>query len=106
MSQKKEKYENIFYTPKFSSRATIAVRRLSWVLNKPMTQVINSLIEVFPYMIDTEKVCQKCKIKDKCKYCPFNNPKMADNEQAFNFLSVLIKETPVFCNDNSAEEYK
>jgi hypothetical protein len=77
----KSNYENVFYAPKLSNRATISVRRLSWFMGKPMTQAINSIIEILPYMVDAEKVCLSCQIKDKCNYCAFNNPKRKPDEQ-------------------------
>ena len=64
--------ENVFYSPKFSNRSTISVRRLSWYLKKPMTQVINEIISILPNVFDSSKVCQTCKEKSLCKYCTFS----------------------------------
>ena len=80
----KSNYENVFYTPKFSSRSNIAVRRLSWFIDKPMTVTMDAIIEYLPNMVDAKKVCQSCKIKDKCKYCVFNIPKSPQVEQNEN----------------------
>ena len=74
--KKKLDYENIFYTPKFSNYATISVRRLSWLWNVPMTQIINVIIEKLPELVVAEQVCEACKLKDKCEYCTFNKAKL------------------------------
>ena len=81
---KKNNYENVFYTPKFSSRSNIAVRRLSWFLDKPMTITMDAIIEYLPNMVDAKKVCRSCKIKDKCKYCIFNSPDLPQDGQLKN----------------------
>ena len=78
--KKKPDDENVFYTPDFSNRSTISVRRFSWFINKPMTKAVDAIIEILPFMVDAEKVCQVCKIQDKCNYCTFNNPKMEPDE--------------------------
>ena len=73
--KKKLDYENVFYSPQFSNYATISVRRLSWLWNLPMTQTINAIIEKLPELVDAEKVCQSCKLTDKCKCCAFSKNK-------------------------------
>ena len=68
------------YTPQFSDKSTISVRRLSWYLGKPMTKTVDVVMEILPYIFDSKKVCKTCKDK-KCKYCAFNNPKLKPEEQ-------------------------
>ena len=80
----KSNYENVFYTPKFSSRSNIAVRRLSWFFNKPMTLTMDEIVEKLPNIVDAGKVCQSCKIKDKCKYCVFFIPNLPPDKQNKN----------------------
>jgi len=83
--KKKLDYENIHYTPQFSNFATISVRRLSWLWNLPMTQTINAIIEKLPELVDPEKVCQSCKLTDKCKCCAFSKsklPQIVENKTA------------------------
>ena len=70
--KKKLDYENVFYSPQFSNFATISVRRLSWLWNLPMTQTINAIIDKLPEIVDAEKVCQACKLNDKCQCCAFS----------------------------------
>ena len=79
--KKKLDYENVFYSPKFSNFATISVRRLSWLWKLPMTETINAIIEKLPDIIDAEKVCQSCKLNDKCQYCAFSKSKMPLQEE-------------------------
>jgi len=83
---KTKNYENVYYTPKFSSRSNIAIRRLSWFLNKPMTVTMDAIIENLPKMVEPEKVCQSCKIKDKCNYCIFCIPNLPQVEQNRNVM--------------------
>ena len=86
--KKKLDYENVFYTPQFSNFATISVRRLSWLWNLPMTQTINAIIEKLPEIIDAEKVCQSCKLNDKCQCCAFAKSKLSLNEKNKEELSA------------------
>jgi len=59
------------YTPQFSSKATITVRRLAWALGvsmpKAVDKIINNLTEIFP----SSEVCPLCKDSTKCKDCGF-----------------------------------
>ena len=80
--------ENVFYTPKFSNRATISVRRLSWYMHMPMTRIVNAIIQVLPYMFDSTKVCKSCKDKTLCKYCAFSAPDLPPEGQFKIFESL------------------
>ena len=80
--------ENYFYSPKFSNRASISIRRLSWYMGLPMTKVINSIIDILPYMFDKPKVCGTCKDKTLYKYCAFSAPQLPEEEQ-LKYLSSL-----------------
>jgi hypothetical protein len=71
------------YTPPFSVRATITVRRLAWALRLSMPkavdsdfspQVVNTLPSVFPPSV----VCPLCQDTTKCTLCAFNQS-AADN---------------------------
>ena len=87
----KDNYENVFYTPKFSNRSTISVRRLASYMRKPMTKTVDLIIEILPYMFDSEKVCKSCENKNfnkLCDYCSFNNPKLEPEEQIELFSSL------------------
>ena len=53
--------ENVYYSPKFSNRATISLRRLSWYLKKKqMTRVINEIANILPTVFESSKVCKTC----------------------------------------------
>jgi len=80
--------ENVFYTPKFSNRATISIRRLSWYIGMPMTRIVNAIIQILPYMFDSSKVCKSCKDKSLCEYCAFSNPQLPPEEQFKIFESL------------------
>ena len=80
--------ENYFYSPKFSNRASISIRRLSWYMKMPMTRVINSIIQLLPYMFDKPKVCKSCKDKTLCLYCAFSTPDLPQEEQFKIFESL------------------
>ena len=86
--KKKMEYENVDYTPDFSNRSTISVRRFANYINKPMTKAVDAIIEILPFMVDAEKVCKVCKIPDKCKYCTFNNPKL-EQDDLLKLLAAL-----------------
>jgi len=80
--------ENVFYTPKFTNRATISIRRLSWYMGMPMTRIVNAVIQILPYMFDSSKVCKSCKDKTLCKYCAFSAPDLPPEEQFKIFESL------------------
>jgi len=81
-------HENVFYTPEFSNRSTISVRRLAWFLHKPMTKTVDVIIQVLPYMFDSSRVCKTCRDKSKCKYCVFSYPELPPEEQFKIFESL------------------
>jgi hypothetical protein len=70
------------YTPPFSARATVTVRRLAWALRLSMPKamdsdfsprVVNTLPSVFPPSV----VCPLCQDTTKCTLCAFNQPAAA-----------------------------
>jgi len=77
-----------FYTPQFSETASVSVRRFAWFLNKPMTQAIEKIILLLPFILDASKVCQACKDSRKCGACAFNIKKLPEEEQ-YKILSAL-----------------
>ena len=44
-----------FYTPQFSETASVSVRRFAWFLNKPMTQAVEKIILLLPFILDSSK---------------------------------------------------
>ena len=77
-----------FYTPQFSETASVSVRRFAWFLNKPMTEAIEKIILLLPFIMDSQKVCQACKDNGKCGTCAFNIKKLSEDEQ-YNILSAI-----------------
>jgi len=77
-----------FYTPQFSETASVSVRRFAWFLNKPMTQAIEKIILLLPFIMDSSKVCQACKDSRKCNACAFNIKKLSEEEQ-YKILKAL-----------------
>jgi len=77
-----------FYTPQFSETASVSVRRFAWFLNKPMTQAIEKLILLLPFLMNAEKVCQACKDSRKCGTCAFSVKNMSEEEK-YKILSSI-----------------
>jgi len=77
-----------FYTPQFSETASVSVRRFAWFLNKPMTQAVEKIILLLPFIMDSSKVCQACKDSRKCNACAFNVKKLSEDEQ-YKILTAL-----------------
>jgi len=77
-----------FYTPQFSETASVSVRRFAWFLNKPMTQAVERIILLLPFIMDSSKVCQACKDSRKCNSCAFNIKKLSEDEQ-YKILAAL-----------------
>ena len=76
------------YTPAFSTRATVTIRRLAWTLSLPMTSTVERVINLLPSVIDPEIVCGKCQDTSKCRDCAFSNPLIAEKKYV-EFLNVL-----------------
>ena len=76
-----------FYSPQFSEIASVSVRRFAWFLNKPMTQAIEKIIQLLPFIMSS-KVCQACKDSRKCNNCAFSIKKLSEDEQ-YKFLAAL-----------------
>jgi len=77
-----------FYTPQFSETTSVSVRRFAWFLNKPMTQAVEKIILLLPFIMDSSKVCQACKDSRKCNACAFNVKKLSEDEQ-YKILTAL-----------------
>jgi len=77
-----------FYTPQFSETASVSVRRFAWFLNKPMTQAVEKIILLLPFIMDSSKVCQACKDSHKYGTCAFNVKKLSEDEQ-YKILAAL-----------------
>ena len=65
------------YTPQFSARATVSIRRLAWALGTHMTKTVDRVIDMIPDMVDSEMVCNKCRDQVRCRECAFGKKKKA-----------------------------
>jgi len=77
-----------FYTPQFSETASVSIRRFARFLNKPMTQAVEKIILLLPFILDASKICQACKDSRKCAICAFNVKKLSEDEQ-YKILAAL-----------------
>jgi hypothetical protein len=60
------------YTPQFSDRATITVRRLAWALELSMPKAVDHIINVLPFVYAPGVICLACKDRAKCAQCAFS----------------------------------
>jgi len=74
------KYKN-FYSPQLSEKGSVSMRRFAWYLGKHMTDAVEKMIELLPFIMDSSKVCQACKDSEKCHVCAFNIKKLSEDEQ-------------------------
>ena len=63
------------YTPPFSLRATVSIRRLAWAYGTHMTKAVEKVVDMIPDMVDAEMVCNKCRDKLRCRECAFGKKK-------------------------------
>jgi hypothetical protein len=66
------------YTPQFSSRATVTVRRLAWALQVSMPKAVDRAVNALPSVFSPSEVCPFCKDSTKCTLCAFNQPAAED----------------------------
>jgi hypothetical protein len=66
------------YTPPFSIRATVTVRRLAWALRLSMPKAVDRVINTLPSLFSPSVVCPLCRDNTKCSLCAFSQP-AADN---------------------------
>ena len=78
-----------YYSPQFSETACIAVKRLSWALNLPMTKIIELMVKIMPSVLNAQKICSACQDKSKCQNCAFHN--VITPQEQENFLLSLAE---------------
>ena len=66
------------YTPQFSNRATVTVRRLAWALQVSMPKAVDRVVNALPSVFSPGVVCLACKDSTKCKLCAFSQPTAAE----------------------------
>jgi primosomal protein N' len=67
------------YTPQFSNRATVTVRRLAWALSVSMPKAVDQIVGLLPSLFSPSVICPQCKDKSKCESCGFNQQCAAEN---------------------------
>jgi recombinational DNA repair protein RecR len=67
------------YSPQFSDKATVTVRRLAWALGVSMPKAVDSIISILPSLFSSAVVCPQCKDTTKCNLCGFNQQSTAEN---------------------------
>jgi hypothetical protein len=60
------------YSPELSVSACVAVRRLAWAFEMPMTRAMDELIQMLPSLVDPSNICLSCRDKEKCNVCVFS----------------------------------
>ncbi|MDR0639947.1 MAG: hypothetical protein LBG27_13795 [Spirochaetaceae bacterium] len=60
------------YTPQFSDKAAITVRRLAWALEVSMPKAVNQIINTLPFIYTQGVICLACKDRTKCAMCAFS----------------------------------
>ena len=66
-----ERRKLMAYTPELSHEASCTLRRLSWSLNKPMTETMEWIFTDLIKFIPSQAICEACKDKSKCSACSF-----------------------------------
>lgn len=59
------------YTPEISGDHIRVLRRIAWGLEIPMTKALEGIIAEAVKLIESSKVCLKCKDKSYCRLCMF-----------------------------------
>jgi recombinational DNA repair protein RecR len=67
------------YTPQFSTKATVTVRRLAWALKVSMPKAVDRVVNALPSIFSPGTVCLACKDQTKCKLCAFSQQPAAED---------------------------
>jgi hypothetical protein len=60
-----------FYSPRFSEKATVSIRRLAWALGLSMPKTIDILVNEISLIFAPSVICPKRQDKSKCASCGF-----------------------------------
>jgi hypothetical protein len=75
------------YTPQFSDKATITVRRLAWALGLSMPKAVDRIVLLLPSTFNASKICEKCRDNSKCKFCAFSQTLSAEEKRKLKKVS-------------------
>jgi len=64
-----------YYTPQFSEMACVTVYRLSQVMGISMVDVVNIMVKLIPFYVNSKKVCLECPDNSKCQACSLSQDK-------------------------------
>jgi len=70
-----DKEEKKFYSPQFSEMACVTVYRLAQVMEISMVDVVNIMVKLIPFYVDSKKVCLECPDNSKCHVCSLSQGK-------------------------------
>jgi hypothetical protein len=73
----------------------IALRRVAWVLGKPMTKALHTVFDSLDLIVDPGKVCEKCRDKPLCGQCYFKTRERMNAQLPID----PIKHDPVRISD-------
>lgn len=59
------------YTPELSDENSASLRRIAWMLGKPMTFAMDWCFKEVTKSLDAKAICQACKDPSKCESCSF-----------------------------------
>lgn len=59
------------YTPELSYENSCALRRIAWMLGKPMTFAMDWCFKELTKNLDAKAICQTCKDPSRCQSCKF-----------------------------------
>jgi hypothetical protein len=74
--------EKRFYSPRFSEKAIVSIRRLAWALGVSMPKTIDILVDEISLVFSPAVICPKCQDKTKCQACGFHQPTAAGSAVA------------------------
>jgi hypothetical protein len=61
-----------YYSPQFSEKAVVSIRRLAWALGLSMPKTIDILVNEIYLIFSSSVVCPQCKDNTKCETCGFH----------------------------------
>jgi hypothetical protein len=70
------------YTPQFSNRATVTVRRLAWALGVSIPKAVDKIVNELPLVFSPSVICPQCRDNTKCKFCGFYQQTVEVNTDA------------------------
>jgi hypothetical protein len=73
-----------WYTPQFSEKAVVSIKRLSWALGVSMPKTIDLLVDEISLIFSSSLVCPKCTDNTKCEICGFHQQTQAAKNAALS----------------------